>query len=113
MEGLLDFREALQSFFEMEIRKVIAAGFDTEERPELFILFDKRMLAIGPEHVMPLFDTIKGGMELAVEVSGDPVPEELVDGIGTHRSERAFTGALEQMINGEVAMEDHVARPLD
>ena len=112
-EGLLYLRKTLQSFFEVEVRKVIAARFDTEERPELLVLLDKSMLAIGPEYVMTLLDTVEGGMELPGKSTRDPVPEEGGDRIGTHRRESAFTGARDQAITREMTMEDHIARPLD
>src|SRR3974377_283876 len=112
MEGLFHLGQTLQGLFEMKVGKVVAAGFDTEERPELLVLFDEGMLTIGPEHVMALLDAIEGRMELAGKSTGNAVPEELGDGVGRNRGESEFTGALEQAVDGEVTVEDQIAAPL-
>ena len=113
MEGLLHLRQLIQSLFEVKVSKVVAAGFNPEERPELLVLFDKRMVAIGSEYVMALLDAIKGSMELPVKASGHAVPKELRDGVGGNRGESKFTGALEQAVDHEMPVKDNIARPLD
>lgn len=113
MEGLFHLRQMLQRLLKVEVRQVVAAGFNPKEGPELLVLFDKRMLPIGPEHVMALLDAIEGGMELTGKETGNAGPEKLGDGIGTHRGESTFAGAPEQAVDGEVTVEDQIARPLD
>lgn len=71
------------------------------------------MLEVRPEYVMALLDAIEGRMELAGKSTGNAAPEELGDGIGRNRGEGELTGALEQAVDGEVAVEDQIAAPLD
>lgn len=113
MEGLFHLGQTLQRLFEVKVRKVVAAGFNPEERAELLVLLDEGMLAVCPEYVMALLDAIERRMELAVEASGHAVPEELGDGIGSNGCEGQFAGTFKQTINGEVTTEDHSAAPLD
>jgi hypothetical protein len=90
MEGLFHLGQTLQRLFEVKVRKVVAAGFNPEERAELLVVLDEGMLAVCPEYVMALLDAIERRMELAVEASGHAVPEELGDGIRGNRGKGEF-----------------------
>lgn len=113
MEGLFHLGQTLQRLFEVKVRKVVAAGFNPEERAELLVLLDEGMLAICPEYVMALLDAIERRMELAVEASRKARAEELGDGIGSNGCEGQFAGTFKQTINGEVTTEDQITAPLD
>ncbi len=54
-----------------------------------------------------------GGLELATEVSGQTNAEELGDLVAGHQPQAQVTGALEELMDREVAAKDVVAAVLD
>ena len=112
-EHLAHNGEVLKRFLQMKVREVIAAHFTSEESKKLLVLFDKGVLEIGAQDVMTVLDSLQGSVQLALELFGDALTEELRDFVSRQQQKPQLAGALKEVSNGEVALKDEVAAVLD
>ena len=113
LEALADGIEMVESFFEAEIGKVVGDQFVAQEGRELFILLEEGVLEVGAEDVMAMLDPVDDRGELAAHLAVQPRAEDFGDLVGGQPPQAEFAAALEQLVDGEVALEDEVAAILD
>ncbi|MBK6971630.1 MAG: hypothetical protein IPH26_01255 [Sterolibacteriaceae bacterium] len=65
-----------------EVGQIVRADLVAQEGGELLILLDEGVLPIGAKDVMPVFDLLEGGVELAAQLLGDTRAEDLRDLVG-------------------------------
>src|SRR4029077_19014912 len=80
---------------------------------ELFVLFEEGVLEVGAEDVMAVLDAIDDGGQLAAHLAVQPGAEDLRDLVGGQPPQAELAAALEQLVDGKVALEDEVAAILD
>jgi hypothetical protein len=78
-EKLTHSGEVIERFRQMKVSEVVAAHFAPEESEKLLVLFDKGVLEVGSQDVMTVLDSLKGRMQLALELFADALTEELRD----------------------------------
>src|SRR5215468_2423439 len=62
---------------------------------------------------MAMVDLFDDGGEFPAQLLGKPHAEDLADAIGGHAPQADFTTALEDFVDGEMALEDEIAAVLD
>src|ERR671923_1360823 len=108
-EDLAHRGKVIERFLQMKVREIVAAHFASKEAGELLVLFDKGVLEIGPQDVMPVLDPLKGSAQLALKLLGDALTKELGDFVSRQKPKAHIAGALKEFSDGEVALEDEVA----
>ena len=103
----------IQAFSQTEIGEVVGAQFVTQEGCELFILPQYRALEVGAEDMMAMLDLIDDGGELAAYLAIEALAEDRGDLVGGQPPQAEFAAALEQFVDGKVALENEVAAILD
>src|SRR6266403_5166572 len=83
------------------------------EGGELFVLFEEGVLEGGAEDVMAVLDAIDDGGELAAKPAVQAGAEDLGDLVAGQPPQAELAAALEQLMDGKVALEDEVATILD
>lgn len=112
-EHLAHSGEVIERFLQMKVSEVVAAHFAPEESKKLLVLFDKGVLEVGSQDVMTVLDSLKGRMQLALELFADALTEELRDFVSGQKQKPQLAGALEEVSNGEMALKDEVAAVLN
>ena len=112
-EDLTHCGEIIESFLQMKVREVVAAHFASEESKKLLILLDKGVLEVGSQDVMTVLDTLQGRMELALELFADALAEELRDFVSGQKQKAQLAGALKEVSDRGVVLEDKIAAVLD
>src|ERR1700730_13377942 len=113
LEALADGIEMFQSLLEMEIGEVVGDQLVAQEGGELFVLLQKRVFEVGAEDVMAVLDAIDDGGQLAAHLAVQAHAEDLDDLVGGQPPQAELAAAFEQLVDGEVALEDEVAAILD
>jgi hypothetical protein len=113
LEALADGIEMVESFFEAEVGKVVGDQFVAQEGRELLVLFQEGVLEVGAEDVMAMLDTVDDRGELAAHLAVQPRAEDLGDLVGSQPPQAELAAALEQLVDGKVALEDEIAAVLD
>jgi len=63
--------------------------------------------------VVAMLNLLDDRVQLAFQLFGDALPEDLGDLVGRHAPQADFTAALEYLVDGEIALEDEVAAVFD
>ena len=113
LKRLADGIEMVQSFPQTEIGEVVGAQFVAQEGGELFVLLEEGVLEVGAEDMMAMLDLIDDGGELAAHPAVKAAAEDRGDLVGGQPPQAEFAAALEQFVDGKVALEDEVAAVLD
>src|SRR5689334_10358920 len=113
LEALAHGIEMVQSLLETEIGEVVGDQLVAQEGRELFILLQERVLEVGAEDMMAVLDAIDDGGQLAAHVAVQAHAEDLGDLDGGQPPQAELAAAFEQLVDGEVALEDEVAAILD
>src|SRR6202022_502786 len=113
LETLADGIEMVQSLFEAEVGEVVGDQLVAQEGRELFVLFEEGGLEVGAEDVMAVLDAIDDGGELAAHPAVQAGAEDLGDLVAGQPPQAELAAALEQLMDGKVALEDEVATILD
>ena len=113
LEPLADGMEMVQSLLETEVGEVVGDQFVAQKGGELFVLFEEGVLEVGAEDVMAVLDAIDDGGELAAHPAVQAGAEDLGDLVAGQPPQAEFAAALEQLMDGKVALEDEVATILD
>ena len=82
LEPLADRVEVVQSLPELKIRKIMRGYLVAQEDGEFFVLLENRVLEVGAEHMMTMFDAVDDGRELAVHPAVEACAEDLSDLVG-------------------------------
>ena len=112
-EGLTDRIEMVQALFETEVGEVVGAEFVAQERRELLILFQDGVFEVGAKDMMAMLDLIDDGGQLAAHPAVKTGSEDRGNLVGGEPPQAEFAAALEQLVDGEVALENEVAAVLD
>ena len=80
---------------------------------ELLVLSEKGVFPVGAENVMAVLDLIDHRGEFAAQSLVEPDAEDLADPVGRQTPEADFAAPLEDLMDGEVALEDEVAAVFD
>src|SRR5437764_9847988 len=113
LEALAHGVEMVQSLLETEIGEVVGDQFVTQEGGELFVLLQEGVFEVGAEDMMAVLDAIDDGGQLAAHVAVQAHAEDLDDLVGGQPPQAELAAAFEQLVDGEVALEDEVAAILD
>ena len=77
------------------------------------VLLQKRVFEVGAEDVMAVLDAIDDGGELPANPAVQAGAEDLGDLVAGQPPQAELAAALEQLMDGKVALEDEVATILD
>src|SRR5271170_4241159 len=113
LEALAHGVEMVQSLLETEIGEVIGDQFVAQEGGELFVLLQEGVFEVGAEDMMAVLDAIDDGGQLAAHRAVQARAKDLGDLIGGQSPQAELAAAFEQLVDGEVALEDEVAAILD
>src|SRR5487761_929598 len=105
--------QMVQTLLQAEVAQVVGAQFIAQERGELLVWFEERILPVGTVDVMAVLDPIDDRAELAAKLSGQTDPEDLADLVRGQAPQPQLAGTLKHFVNGKVAFEDEVAAVLD
>ena len=97
----------------MKVSEVVAAHFASEESEKLLVLLDKGVLEVGPQDVMTMLDALQGRVHFALKLFADALTEELRDFVSGQKQKPQLAGALKEVSNREVALEDEIAAVLN
>jgi len=76
-ELLAHLAQMLEPFPQAEVRQIVRADLVAQESREFFVLFDKGVFPVGTKDVMPMFDLLKRGVQIAMQPVGDARAEDL------------------------------------
>jgi len=110
LERLTDRVEMVQPFLEAEVGEVVGAEFVAQESREFLILFEAGALEVGAEDMMAMLDLIDDGGQLAAVPAVQAGAEDLGNLIGGESPQAEFATSLEQLVDGEVPLENKVVR---
>src|SRR6202008_3252127 len=113
LELLPDRLEIVQALLEAEVPEVVGAELIAQERCELLVLLQERVLEVGAIDVVTVLDLLDDGGELAGDLAVESLPEDLGDLVRRQPPQSQLTAALEQLVDGEVLLEDEVAAGFD
>ena len=113
LEALANGLEMVQSLPETEIGQVVGDQLVAQEGGEFFILLQKGVLEVGAEDMMTVLDAVDDGGQLAAHLAVQPGAEDLGDLVGGQPPQAELAAALEQLVDGKVALKDKVAAILD
>src|SRR4030081_2579401 len=113
LETLADGIEMVQSLFEAEVGEVVGDQLVAQEGRKLFVLFGEGVLEGGGEDLLAGLDVIDEGGELAAHPAVQAGAEVLGDLVAGQPPQAELAAALEQLMDGKVALEDEVATILD
>lgn len=103
----------IESFLETKVAQIVGTKLVAQEAGELFILFEKSIFPINPEDVVAVLDLIDDGGELSPQPLMETSAEDLADATGGDAPKADFTAAFENLVNGEMALKDKIARVFD
>src|ERR1700674_1417971 len=113
LETLADGIEMVQSLFEPEVGEVVGDQLVAQEGGELFVLFEEGVLEVGAEDVMAVLNAIDDGGQLAADPAVQAGAEDLSAFVCSQGPYSELAAALEQFVDGKVALDDEVAAMLD
>ena len=113
LKRLADRVQMVQSFAQAEVGEVVGAELVAQKRRELFILLEEGVLEVGAEDMMAMLDLIDDGGELAAHPAVKAGSEDRGNLVGGESPQAQFAAALEQFVDGKVALEDEVAAIFD
>jgi hypothetical protein len=105
--------EVVQAFLQAEVGEVVGADFIAQEGEELLVLLEKGVLEVGAKDMVAVLDLIDDGGQFAFHLACQPHAEDLADPVGGQPPQSEFAGALEDLVDGEVTLEDKVAAVFD
>src|SRR6516165_10682927 len=111
LELLPDHIEILQALLETEVPEVVGAELIAQERCELLVLLQERVLEVGA--MVAVLDLLDDGGELAGDLAMQALPEDLGDLVGCQPPQPQLTASLEQLVDGKVLLEDEVTAVFD
>lgn len=112
-EDLTHRGEVIERFLQMKVREVVAAHFASEESEKLLVLLDKGVLEVGSQDVMTVLNSFQGRVHFALKLLADALTEELRDFISRQKQKPQLAGALKEVSDREVALEDEVTAVLN
>src|SRR5207248_4625511 len=111
---LLPYRiEIVQALLETEVPEVVGAELIAQERCELLVLLEERVLEVGAIDMVAVLNLLDDGGELAGDLAVESLPVDLGDLVRRQPPQSQLTAALEQLVDGEVLLEDEVAAVFD
>src|SRR5260221_3094775 len=113
LEGGAHGVEMIEPLSEAEVGEVVGSQLVAQEGPELLVLLEEGVLEVGAEDMMAVLDAVDDGGQLAVHAATDAPAEDGRDLVGAEPPQAEFAAALEQLVDGKVALEDEVAAILD
>src|SRR4029453_8905142 len=105
--------EVIERFLQMKVSEVVAAHFASEESEKLLVLFDKGVLEVGSQDVMTMLDSLQGRVHFALKPFFDALTKELGDFVSGQKQKPQLAGALKEVSDREVVLEDKVAAVLN
>ena len=106
-------RDGPSPFLRRKSARLLETQFVAQEGGELFVLLEEGVLEVGAEDMMAVLDAIDDGGQLAAHPAVQAGAEDLGDLVGGQPPQAEFAAALEQFVDGKVALEDEVAAILD
>src|SRR5215468_5601557 len=113
LELLPDHIEILQALLETEVPEVVGAELIAQERCELLVLLQERVLEVGAIDMVAVLDLLDDGGEPAGDLAMQALPEDLGDLVGCQPPQPQLTASLEQLVDGKVPLEDEVTAVFD
>src|SRR5260370_37075049 len=98
---------------QLEVAQILGDQFVAEEPGKLFILFEEGVFPIGSEDGMSMLDLLDDRRQVAAQSLVEPDAEDLANAMGRQTPEPEFTASPEDLVDGEVTVEDEVATVLD
>ena len=105
--------EMVQAFLQAEVGQVVGAGLGAQISGELLVLLDEGIAIVGAKDMVAVLDLFDDRVQLALQLFGDALPEDLGDLVGRHAPHADFAAAFEDLVDGKVALEDEVAAVFD
>src|SRR5262249_25613946 len=115
LEGGSDGIEIIEAFPEAEVGEVVGAELVAQEGRELLVLLQEGTLEVGTKDMMAMLDLVddRGQIAARAAIELDPGAKDCRNLVGAEPPQTKLAAALEQLMDGEVALEDEVAAILD
>src|SRR5215468_3442861 len=104
LELLPDRIEILQALLETEVPEVVGAELIAQERCELLVLLQERVLEVGAIDMVAVLDLLDDGGELAGDLAMQALPEDLGDLVGCQPPQPQLTASLKTSPTLEAAV---------
>ena len=106
--------EMIQAFLQAEVGQVVGAEPRCADSVENFsYCLMKALLPVGAENVMAVLDLFDRPCSACPSASCEAHAEDLGDLVGRQAPQADFAAALEDLVDGEVALEDEVPAVFD
>jgi len=92
---------------------LLEGGEAVGDRQELLVLLHEGVFEIGAEDVMPVLNLLQRRVELPLQFLGEADPEDLADLVGGQPPQPHLAGTFDDVVDGEVALEDKIAAVFD
>lgn len=113
LEALTHGVEMIETFLQTEVAQIIGTKLVAQEARELLVLFEKSILPVSAEDVMPVLDLVDHGGQFAAQPLVQSDAEDLADAVGGQPPQADLAAALEDFVDGEVALENEIPAVLD
>ena len=113
LEGDAHGIEMIESLPQAEIIEVVGDQLVTQEGRDLLVLLQEAVLDGGAKDVMAVLDLVDDRGQLAAHAAIEPRAEDRSDLVGAEPPQADLAAALEQLMDGKVALEDEVSAILD
>src|SRR5919108_420071 len=105
--------QVLQPFVQTQILEPVDADFQTEEGGKLLVHPRHQALTVHAKHMVAMVELFQHAVQLAANPLVFADTEDLGDLVGGEAEQTQLTGALEDLVNWEIAPEDEIAAVLD
>ena len=112
-EGLAYRVEVVERLAEPEIGESIAQDLEAQKRGALLVHPEHGALGAGAKDVVAMLDVFEERLQFAADPFGEPEPEDLRDFIGRQPEQADVAGALEELVDRQMATKDEVPAVLD
>src|ERR1035437_6660201 len=103
----------VQALLQTEVRQIVGTGLVAQVDGKLLVLLDEGVAIVGAKDVMAVLDLFQNRVQFALQLPGNSLSEDLGDLVGGHAPQAHFATALEDPVNGKVALEDEVTAVFD
>src|SRR5208283_720061 len=105
--------EMVEPLAQAEVGEIVGDQFVAQKGRELLVLLQEGALEVGAEDVMTVLDLVDDRGQLAAHAAIEPRAEDRSDLVGAEPPQAELAAALEELVDGKVALEDEVAAILD
>jgi len=105
--------QIFQPLVEAEVLHAVYANLHPQEGAELLVHAAHQILTVDAEYMVAVVQLVQDAVQFAAQSAVDAHSEDQGDLVSGQAQESQFAGALENLVNGEVPVENEVPTVLD